>query len=258
MRIILGVFMALLLMHVAQATELTFNTQDFAPFNYAIDGVVSGPVAELIRNVCDEMQITCSFRLLAWTRAQEEVRLGKAHGMFVIGWNAARAKWLHFTPPILYTEYGFFVRDDNTLRFKDVNDVKGYRVGVYGPSNTSKSLENIKAQVQDLTIDMRPNDEAGFKKLSVGRIDAVFSNRDVGYALIAKLKLNNIRYAGMQRRLKYYIGFSQTHTDKKLVDQFNATLVDFYRRGVAQAILKTYNMEPVALNEMEGTASGNK
>ncbi len=96
-----------------------------------------------------------------------------------------------------------------------------------------------------MTIDVRPNDEAGFKKLSVGRIDAVFSNRDVGNALIAKLKLQNIRYAGMQRRLKYYIGFSQQYTDKKLVDQFNETLLDLYRRGVAQTILKTYKMEPV-------------
>jgi polar amino acid transport system substrate-binding protein len=258
MRILFGVMVVLVLTNAAQAVELKIHTQDFAPFTYAIDGVVSGPAAELIRKICDEMQITCSFNLLAWKRAQEEVRLGKAHGMFVIGWNAARAEWLHFTPPILYTEYGFFVRNDNPLQFKDVNDVKGYRVGVFGPSNTSKSLENIKAQVEDLTIDMRPNDEAGFKKLSVGRIDAVFSNRDVGHALIAKLKLTNIRYAGIQRRLKYYIGFSQAHTDKKLVDQFNATLVDLYRRGVAQAILKTYNMEPVTLNDMEGATSGNK
>lgn len=203
------------------------------------------------------MKIACTFRLLAWKRAQEEVKLGKAHGMFVIGWNAARADWLHFTPPILYTEYGFFVRDSNPLQFNDVTDVKGYRVGVYGPSNTSKSLEKIKAEIQDLTIDMRPNDEAGFKKLSVGRIDAVFSNRDVGHALIAKLKLQNIRYAGMQRRLKYYIGFSQQHTDKKLVDQFNQTLLNMYRRGVAQDILETHNMEPVAVKETEGAASGN-
>ncbi len=245
MRFMLSVLIVLVITGVAQAVELKFNTQDFGPFNYAIDGKVSGPAAELIRKVCDEMDITCTFRLLAWKRAQAEVKLGKAHGMFVIGWNEARAKWLYFTPPILYTEYGFFVRNDNSLQFKDVTDVKGYRVGVYGPSNTSKSLEKIKTQIQDMTIDMRPNDEAGFKKLSVGRIDAVFSNRDVGNALIAKLKLNNIRYAGMQRRLKYYIGFSQQYTDKKLVDQFNETLLDLYRRGVAQTILKTYKMEPV-------------
>ena len=245
MRMILSALVVLILTSTAQAVELKFNTQDFPPFNYAKDGVVSGPAADVIRKVCDEMQITCSLQLLAWKRAQEEVKLGLAHGMFVIGWNEARAKWLHFSPPLLVTEYGFFVRDDNPLQFKDVSNVKGYRVGVYGPSNPATSLENIKDQSGDLTIDMRPDDEAGFKKLELGRVDAVFSNRDVGNALIAKLKLTNIRYAGMQRRLKYYVGFSQQYTDKPLVERFNETLLDLYRQGVVQAILQTYNMEPV-------------
>ena len=239
--------LSLTLSSVAQAVELKFNTQDFAPFNYAVDGTVSGPAAELIRNVCDEMQITCSFELLGWQRAQEEVRLGKAHGMFVIGWNEERDKWLHFSPPLLYTEYGFFVHKSNPLQFKDVTDVKGYRVGVYGPSNTSRSLEKIKAQIQNLSIDMRPNDEDGFRKLAAGRIDAVFSNRDVGFHLMDRLELTTVRYAGRQRRLKYYIGFSQTHTDKDIVDRFNQTLLTLYRRGVAQRILKKYQIEPVNL-----------
>ncbi len=245
MRMILGVTMVLILTNAAQAVELKFNTQNFSPFSYKSKGVVSGPAAELIRKTCDEMKITCSFKLLPWKRAQDEVKSGKAHGMFVIGWNEARAKWLHFSPPLLVAEYGFFVRDDNSLQYKDVSDVKGYRVGVYGPSNTSKSLEKIKAEIQDLTIDMRSNDEDGFKKLSLGRVNAVFSNRDVGNDLINKLKLTNIRYAGMQRQLKYYIGFSQQYTDQKLVDQFNKTFLDLYRRGVAQTILKNHNMEPV-------------
>ncbi|GIX48214.1 MAG: hypothetical protein KatS3mg131_2425 [Candidatus Tectimicrobiota bacterium] len=122
MQRIYAVMMVLFLAGGVQAAELKFNTQDFFPFNYAIDGVVSGPVADLIRKVCDEIQITCSFRLLSWKRAQEEVRLGLVHGMFVIGWNAERAKWLYFSPPLLVTEYGFFVRDDNPLQFKDVAD----------------------------------------------------------------------------------------------------------------------------------------
>ena len=103
-------------------------------------------------------------RSLPWRRAQQEVQEGKAHGMFVIGWNAERAKWLHFSPPLLDTEYGFFVREDNPLKFQQNTDVKGYTVGVYGPSNTATALEKIKAEINDVTIDMTPDDEAAFKK----------------------------------------------------------------------------------------------
>jgi len=44
----------------------------------------------------------------------------KAKGQTV----AERAKWLHFSPPLLNTEYGFFVRDDNPLKFTQKVDGK--------------------------------------------------------------------------------------------------------------------------------------
>jgi polar amino acid transport system substrate-binding protein len=231
----------------ATGTELKLNTQDFAPFNYEINGVVAGPAADIIRKVCGDIKIDCSLRLLPWRRAQEEVRNGTAHGMFVIGWNEERAKTLYFSPALLTTEYGFFVRDDNPLKFRHNSDIKGYTVGVYGPSNTATSLERIKAEIKELTIDMTPDDEAAFRKLSIARVDAVFSNRDVGYDLIRRLGLKNLRYAGRQQSLKYYIGFSQKFTDKKLVDQFSATFRDLYKRGLIQEILAKYKMDPAPL-----------
>jgi polar amino acid transport system substrate-binding protein len=237
----------LLFVGFARGAELKFNTQDFAPFNYEINGVVSGPAADIIRKTCGEMKIDCSLHLLPWRRAQDEVVNGTAHGLFVIGWNEERAKTLFFSPPLLNTEYGFFVREDNPLRFKQNSDVKGYTVGVFGPSNTATALERIKAEIKDLTVDMTPDDEAAFKKLSLGRVDAVFSNKDVGYDLIRKLGLKNIRYSGRQQSLKYYIGFSQKFTDKKLVDQFNAAFRNLYKRGVIQEILAKYKMDVAQL-----------
>jgi polar amino acid transport system substrate-binding protein len=231
----------------AAAADLILNTQDFAPFNYEVNGVVSGPAADVIRRVCADMKVTCAMRLLPWRRAQQEVEEGKAHGMFVIGWNAERAKWLHFSPPLLNTEYGFFVRDDNPLKFTQIADVKGYVVGVFGPSNTATALAKIKADVGDLTIDMTPDDESAFRKLALGRVNAVFSNRDVGYDLAKKLGITNARYAGRQQILKYYIGFSQKFTEKKLVDQFNATFRTLHKQGVIQEILGRYRMDAAAL-----------
>jgi polar amino acid transport system substrate-binding protein len=231
-----------------QAAELIFNTQDFAPFSYQVDDVVSGPAADVIRRVCADMKADCPMRLLPWRRAQQEVSEGKAHAMFVVGWNAERAKWLHFSPPLLDTEYGFFVRDDNPLKFTQSADVKGYTVAVYGPSNTATALEKIKAEIGDLTIDMTPDDSAAFRKLSIGRSKAVFSNRDVGYDLMKKLGIANVRYSGRQQSLKYYIGFSQRFTDKKLVAQFNETFRALHRQGIVKEILGRYGMEAAALD----------
>ncbi len=227
--------------------ELKFNTQEFAPFNYSIDGKAAGPAVEIIALVCSEIKINCSFNILPWTRAQSEVKDGIANGMFVIGMNEKRKKWLYFSPPLLETEYGLFAHKDSSLVYKAPKNLKGLTVGVYGPSNTSKNLDKIKAKVGDLTIDMRSDDEAGFKKLQSKRVDAVFSNRDVGYALVKKLKLAGIKYVGSYKKIKYYIGFSMKHTDKKLVDKFNAAFKKLHGKGAIQKIVKKYNMTPVAL-----------
>ena len=105
-----------------------------------------------------------------------------------------------------------------------------------------------KEKLKPIKVDMRPDDEAGFKKLSLGRLNAVFSNRDVGYALIAKLGLKDkIRYAGASKRLKYYIGFAQEHNNKELLEKFDTTYLDLYKNGTVKNILDRYNMEVATL-----------
>ena len=240
---------ALLLAHAhpVRAAELIFDTQDFAPFSYEVKGVVSGPAADVIQRICIEIKVECPMRLLPWRRAQQEVEEGKAHALFLIGWNAERAKTLYFSPPLLTTEYGFFVQTDNPLKFTQNADVKSYVVGVYGPSNTATALEKIKAEVGDLTIDMTPDDKAAFRKLAMGRVKAVFSNRDVGYDIAQHLGITNVRYTGRQQSLKYYIGFSQKFTDRRLVDQFNAAFRALHKQGVIQEILTRYRMDAAPL-----------
>ena len=236
------------------AQELKFTTQDFPPFSYKINGVVSGPAVDLIRRICAEMNTECSFRLLPWSRAQNEVKSGKANGMFVIGWNERRAEWVHFTPPIMNTEYGFFVNIDNPLEFAGTSDIAGYKVGVYGPSNTANSLVKIQTSMTEdgleaITVDMRPDDESGFKKLALGRLDAVYSNRDVGLALIAKLGLTDkVRYSGAQRKLKYFIGFSMAHNDMTVLESFDAAYRKLHQSGEVKKILDKYFMEVAELN----------
>ncbi len=226
----------------ALAEELIFNTQDFAPFSFEAEESVGGPASAIIRAVCEAEKLDCAFKLLPWKRAQAEVRDGQANGMFVIGRNAEREEWLHFSPAIITTEYGFFVQEGNPIDFKTIEDVRGYTVGVYGPSNTSRSLESIRDQLGDLTIEMKGDDESGFRKLSLGRVDAVFSNRDVGNDMVARLGLENIRYAGAQRSLNYYIGFSKAFNDADVVARFNARLAVLIEEGVVGEILSEHNM----------------
>jgi len=232
-----------------QKTELRFVTLEFSPFVYAVDGIVSGPGAEVIAAVCKRMNITCSFALYPWRRAQMLVKAGDAEAMMVVGRNPKREEWVRFSPPVFQTEYGYFVRADNRMSYRDDQDVQGYNVGVFSPSNTANSLRKIQASMVErglkpIIIDERPDDVSGFKKLAVGRLDAVYSNRDRGNEVIRKHELNeNIRYAGANKTLQYYVGFSRAGNNSRLLDRFDQEYLNLYREGVVEAIIKNYHLQ---------------
>lgn len=237
------------------AEELVFNTQNFPPYHYRQNDTILGPAVDIVQRVCEEADLECSIRLLPWPRAQMEVEKGRADGLFLIGWNEDRAKQLYFSYPILQSSYGFFVHSNNPLEYRSLLDISGYRVAVYGPSNTSASLENIRKRMAEagllpIEIDMTHNGEAGFHKLSLQRVGAVYSNFDTGNALISRLGLGNVRYAGRVESLRYYVGFSRSQVKKSAVDRFNAALYRVHLEGEVRRILERYGVEVVEAEDL--------
>ncbi len=223
---------------------LILNTQDFPPFHYTIQAFkdrVYGPIPEMIRVVCLEAELNCMLRLYDWGQAQELVKQGNAHGMFVIGWNAARAKFLRRSLPIIETEYGFFVREDDPLTYTQIADLRDYTIGVFGPSNTSRTLRRIenavRAKGMKIHIKETRDDKPLFRELAAGSgVRAVFSNKDVGNTILNGLGLTNIKYAGPYKTLLYYVGFSQKLVSAATVAKFDAAFRKLRRDGVVQEI----------------------
>ncbi|MCW8884686.1 MAG: transporter substrate-binding domain-containing protein [Motiliproteus sp.] len=239
--------------------RLVFVTEDFPPFNYLENGQVSGATAAVVKLVCKEIQVTCEHHLLPWSRAQSRIKNGAAQGIYTIGRNPSRELWLHFSPPIISTEYGFFVHSENPVTIENAEDIRGYDVGVFGPSNTSRSLQAFRGDRLNIpdpelnpaessfTILMTPGDETGFRMLPIGRVDAVFSNRIVGWTMIRRLGLDNIRYTGGQKSLDYYIGFSKEYADPKMVGEFFDAYRRLLERGDVAKVLQPYQLQPKPL-----------
>ena len=229
---------------------LRFVTLEFSPFIYGKDQQVAGPGRDVIAAVCERAEIHCQFDIYPWRRAQELMKSGQADGMMVIGRNPKREEWLHFSPPLFRTEYGFFVRQDNALSYREAVGIAGYRVGVFAPSNTATQLEGIRDRIAEagltpIEIDPRPDDAAGFRKLAAGRLDAVFSNRDRGWDILKSEGLEGeIRYAGQHKAIFYYSGITKAFPRQDLVERFFAAWRDLFEEGVAQKIIEGYGLEP--------------
>ena len=249
---VLGLFVAVMTLHAtdSRAQDLKFVTLDFAPFIYGEGGEVAGPGRDLIAAACDQAGLDCSYDIFPWRRAQELMKDGEADGMMVIGRNPGREEWLDFSPPLFRTEYGFFVQRDDPTEFTELSRIAGYRVGVFAPSNTAVQLEGLRDRMAEaglapIEIDPRPDDVSGFRKLAVGRIDAVYSNRDRGRDVLAKNGLADaVRYAGADKGILYYAAIRQSFPDPAISQRFFDGLRAVFEAGEAERIIQGYGLEP--------------
>ena len=125
---------------------------------------------------------------------------------------------------------------------------------MYGPSNVSYSLDGIKKdmianQLNPIEILMFPDDIDIFKMLNESSLKSLgaYSNKDVGKTLMQEFNLTNVRYAGKDKNIKYFIGFSKKNTPKQLVDKFNNKLIEFHQHGSIAKILKKHHIMPAKM-----------
>ncbi|WP_019612886.1 substrate-binding periplasmic protein [Psychromonas ossibalaenae] len=222
--------------------ELSFATQEFSPFSYEVGGVAHGPAVEIVKSACELADIKCRVTVLPWPRAQKYVSQGVINGFFPIGWSKEREARLYFSEPVMHTEYGFFARDNRNFNVADKLELSGLVIAVYGPSNTSRTLMELTKNVNGVKLDITPHDEFPFKKLSAGRVDAVYSNRLVGNALIAKLGLTNINYYRKHSDINYYIGLSKVNTTPDLAEDYMDTISHMLTEGIIENILSSYSV----------------
>ena len=227
--------------------DLVFGTQNFPPFSYEKNGIVAGPGVQLIQAVCKEAELECTFKLGLWEGVQTRAKHDRAeiNSLFFLGKNANREKWLYFSPPIVQTEYGFFVKQDDMISYskKDINKLAGYNIGVYGPSNTEKNLKNIKDAGGAFAITIFKDSETTLRVLSFSnRLNMVFSNRDVGKTIIKQQNFANLKYAGSHEKTLYYIAFSKAKVNKKIKDKFIKSYKTLKSNGTINNILSNYKM----------------
>lgn len=225
------------------AKELIFNTQDFKPYSYLENNIAKGAGVEIIDAVCKKANLQYKINFYPWLRAQKGVEEGKAQGLFVLAKSTDREQWLNFSESLIDTEYALFISTDDKTQYKSINEFKNKIIGVYGPSNTSTALEKLASEIGNITIEMTPDDIEAFKKLDSKRIDAVYSNRDVGQMLIKDLNLNNTKLGISHKKITYFIALSKQYADEESAKLFFETLKAMKKNGEIKKILDKYRMK---------------
>ena len=251
MKILSRTFALLAMAAVSQVQaqeKLDIVTHDFPPYSIeGPNGVLQGSYVELVQRVCQKAGLNCSIRQLPFRRATAELAEGLAMGHFPLGWNKERMERMHFSVPLQYLEYGFFVRQGSPLAAPWHKSLAGKTVGVVGPSNTEKMLKEVLAEqeaakIPALTIQLFATEAGqGARMVSEGRLDANFGNRDTTNYFANKLEVKNLTYGGKVFDGLYVIGFNKEKTPIAAIEKFNRAAIELMKANGFAEILKRWD-----------------
>lgn len=228
------------------AESLHFVSEPFPPFNYLENGEPSGPTVKIVREVCARIKVECTFEILPWRRAMLLAEQGKANGIFSIINTPEREKIFYFSEPMVETAYSLYSLDTSKFTYRNDSDLAGHTIGVYGPSGTSITLEEMVKSASNARIAIEVDTTTALRVLSSGGYGddgLILSNRDVTDLAIKTANIKHLRKVADARKIFYCIAFGKKSIDAQLFKRFDDALDRMLKDGTAKAILEKNNLK---------------
>ncbi|HPO49148.1 MAG TPA: transporter substrate-binding domain-containing protein [Spirochaetota bacterium] len=217
---------------------------DYPPFSVTSRGVADGFSVELLKAVCDEINLKVSFKIDGWEIIKNELKEGMLDILPLVGRTPEREAYFDFTIPYVTINGNIFIRDDE----KDIkieSDLFGKEIIVMEGDNAHEYA--LRTNYTDKLILVKTYKEA-FELLSAGKHDAVIAQGIVGAQIISDLKISNVKPVAKITKNSLFpskinlSGFEQKFCfavkegDKDLLDKLNTGLVIVNENGKYQKI----------------------
>lgn len=225
---------------------LQFVTEPFPPFNFEENGQVAGPMVDVLQLVCKSAQIRCTTHIMPWRRALAMAEAGQVDGIFSLLHGPEKAQNFILSDPVIRTAYSFFAPKGSGWNYATPRSLEGMTIGVYGPSSTSITLNDLAAGVSNTKIAIEVSNFDALKTLSLGGYGpqgVIFINRDVGLSMTKSMNLPDIRPAGDARQIAYCFGLSKKSPRTEKIAAFNRALRQRMATGEVALILARYGMK---------------
>jgi polar amino acid transport system substrate-binding protein len=232
-------------------------TEDFPPFQNLYNGTIQGPMYSIMRQICKEAKLQCTFELLAWKDAYKQAVDGDADVVFSILLEVPeRADLFYLSPSIVNTSYSFFVTSRNPWKYGGVSTLDGMTIGAYGPSGTSIVAEEVVAKraamgFKPTPLIIEPSIVLSYQNLITGKYGAngaVVVNKEVGYALLKKHSIIGPKEAGEIKKITYGFGVSRKAKNPamkptEIYERMTGALERLQKRGEVLDTLRFYGLK---------------
>lgn len=236
----------------ANLTPLQVMLHEFAPHSYLdANNQPQGILIELALEICKKWTAPCDVAVRPNRRAQFLFESGEVQARF-LAWNPERAVSMWFSVPMVQTEYGFFSLKSDPIN--NLEQLSNKTVGVYGPSNTHRSLTVEQSKLMKLgrppfDTDIYPQgNELPLRMLQKKRFHAYYANKEGGYFYADKIGLTELNYFSADRQVYYNVAFNKDYTNYDTVKTFNHLFSQLLTQGKLNHVYQKWQMVPAYLD----------
>ncbi|MET3118904.1 polar amino acid transport system substrate-binding protein [Undibacterium sp. GrIS 1.8] len=225
---------------IAQQKSLILTTEDYPSFNIVdpetrkINGISTEKVTEIMRRA----GVAISIQAYPWARSYLMAQRDTDTCVFSTTRTPQREALFKWVGPLVKNNWVIFGRADDTRKPKNIDDLRGYIIGVYRQGAVSEFFS-----YNGIQIDIANYDEENPRKLMYKRFDFWATGEKLGNRLIkAKGYTGKIVPLFQFNQVELYLACNPL-TAQSNIDLYNKILRDMEKDGTVSAIERKYQYQ---------------
>lgn len=235
----------------ARCEPLVLVTLDSPPLEYVQDGVPVGMNVEIVNEAMRRLGREVRIEFVPWRRALQMMRAGSAHGIIDAGYNAERARYLHYPTENIYLEeiYVFKRRDRNIMLDEDLGNAGEFSVGTSRGHFYGERMDKALREGAFKDIHVVTDVAANARMLVAGRLDFFLGVRLPVMHELRRLNVDSevdivsMTETGEAYLLDFsptYLAFSKAAVDVDFVDEVSLVIREMKVDGTYRRIQAKY------------------
>lgn len=229
--------LVLFLAGLARAEDLTLLTEEYPPYNFSRNGVITGTSVEQAELMMEALGLRYRLEILPWARALSQTEQQPQTCLFTTGHDEERDKRFKWVEPLLVDQMIMVRKAGSGVNPANIDEAKRFTVGTQRKDFSASYLRDNNFPKIDLAADLETTE----KKLLSGRIDLMVTSektfeamRDRGSAVESALALEGQRY-----------GFAcNLALPDELIARMQGELDRLIATGTQDRILTRYGVRP--------------
>ncbi|MCV3738047.1 transporter substrate-binding domain-containing protein [Rhizobium sp. TRM96647] len=221
----------------ALAADITFVTEEYAPFNYSEDGTIRGIAVEQVRRIADTAGVSYRMEIMPWARALMLAEREADHCVFTTAHTSERHDRFNWVEPLLRDQMVMVRRKGSPVHAATLDEARAFRIG----SQRGDIGYDVLTQMGFTGIDLATDIAITLGKLRSGRIDLMPTSVKTYDALIAEGE--PIERAMLMEGQVYGIACNR-NVPKTTIDALQKALDALVTGGDQDAIFARYGLPP--------------